>query len=111
VREFKFRGACLTTGSWVYGGGIDTQRDTPRIINQGNYHPVITETIGQFIGIKDCAGVDIYEGDILTGGSVSGLVKWCSEDCSFWLATSRESGAMLGEDYIRKQNFHVYTGN
>jgi len=35
MRELKFRGICLASGNMVFGGGIDTQRDTPRIFNQG----------------------------------------------------------------------------
>ena len=65
MRIFKFRGKSLIDNIWVYGGGIDTQRDTPMVINHGNKVPVIASTIGLFTGFKTKEGFDIYEGDRL----------------------------------------------
>jgi len=65
MREIKFRGIDLITGKMVYGGGVDSQRDTPVIINHGARHFVDADTLGQFTGLKDKGGVEIYEGDVV----------------------------------------------
>ncbi|AGG58090.1 hypothetical protein VPAG_00054 [Vibrio phage douglas 12A4] len=61
--NLKFRGKCIKTGNWVYGGGIDSQRDTPIIINHGERYAVDAESVGMFTGISDY-GSKMYEGDI-----------------------------------------------
>lgn len=64
VKNLKFRGKCIKSGDWVFGGGIDSQRDTPIIINHGERYAVDADSVGIFTGSKDKNGSEIYTGDM-----------------------------------------------
>lgn len=95
TREIKFRARQLNGGEWVFGYYLVDANGRHCIGTRDNCYEVVPDTVGQFTGLLDNNGKEIYEGDIIRGAIVVPqlLTGQTRENCSTAM------GGVVGYDH------------
>ena len=89
-REIKFRGIKEHDNSFAYGNLLNEQTigEVGNNLSHYTYSTVKPETVGQFTGLIDKNGKDIFEGDIL---------DVVTEKSQYTLEVKFDNGSFVGE--------------
>lgn len=105
AREIKFRGKLIKNSSWIYGDLVRDNKGHSYIYPEdaeGLYlsNRVDPETVGQYIGLRDIDGEEIFDGDIVrfidSGTRV--IITWHEYLAMFYFQFNKDRPQNINDD-------------